>query len=229
MILLTGFEPFGGETINPSWVAAEAASATLRADGHAAAAVELPCVFGQSVVVLREALQHHKPELVICVGQAGGRPRISLERVAINCDDARIPDNAGNRPVDEEVIPGGPAAYFSSLPVKASLAALRSAGIPAEVSQSAGTYVCNHVFYALMHAINTAQEQSGSANSDSEAIATPATRGGFIHVPYETQQVPKGSGTPSLPAAVMAEALAVVVRTALATTADIRLAAGSVH
>jgi len=220
MILLTGFEPFGGETVNPSWIAAEAASATLRADGHAVAAVELPCVFGQSVVVLREALQHHKPELVICVGQAGGRPRISLERVAINCDDARIPDNAGNRPVDEEVIPGGPAAYFSSLPVKASLAALRSAGIPAEVSQSAGTYVCNHVFYALMHVINTVEEQ---------AIATPATRGGFIHVPYETQQVPKGSGTPSLPAAVMAEALAVVVRTALATTSEIRLAAGSEH
>lgn len=214
MILLTGFEPFGGETINPSWTAAEAASSILRAEGHAVAAVELPCVFGESVKALEAALQRFRPKLVICVGQAGGRARINLERVAINCDDARIPDNAGNRPVDEDVIPGGPAAYFSSLPVKAALESLRAAGIPAEVSQSAGTYVCNHVFYALMHAIS-----SGS----------PATRGGFIHVPYETHQVPRGSGTPSLPAAVMAEALAVVVRTALSTTTDIKLAAGTVH
>ena len=224
MILLTGFEPFGGEAINPSWIAAEAASRILQAEGHAVAAVELPCVFGQSIAVLEDALQHHSPELVICVGQAGGRPRISLERVAINCDDARIPDNAGNRPVDREVVPGGPAAYFSSLPVKAALEALRSAGIPAEVSQSAGTYVCNHVFYALMHALD-----SGTADGVSPSNGSPITRGGFIHVPYEAQQVPRGSGTPSLPAAVMAEALAVVVRTALVTTGDLKLAAGTLH
>ena len=216
MILLTGFEPFGGESTNPSWAAAAAASAILKAEGHAVAAVELPCVFGQSITVLEDALQRYDPELVICVGQAGGRPRISLERIAINCDDARIPDNAGNRPVDEEVVPGGPAAYFSSLPVKAALEALRTAGIPAEVSQSAGTYICNHIFYALMHSLNTGR-------------GATATRGGFIHVPYETQQVPRGSGTPSLPVAVMAEALAVVVRTALSVTADIKLSAGTVH
>jgi pyroglutamyl-peptidase len=224
MILLTGFEPFGGEAINPSWIAAEAASRILQAEGHDVAAVELPCVFGQSVEVLEDALQQHTPALVICVGQAGGRPRISLERVAINCDDARIPDNAGNCPVDREVVPGGPAAYFSSLPVKAALEALRRAGIPADVSQSAGTYVCNHVFYALMHALN-----NGTADGSSPGLGSPATRGGFIHVPYETQQVARGSGTPSLSAAVMAEALAVVVRTALVTTADLKLAAGSVH
>ncbi|KIS28078.1 hypothetical protein TV39_07610 [Arthrobacter sp. SPG23] len=224
MILLTGFEPFGGEAINPSWTAAEAASGILQAEGHAVAAVQLPCVFGQSITVLEDALQRYRPDLVVCVGQAGGRPRISLERVAINCDDARIPDNAGNRPVDEAVVPDGPAAYFSSLPVKAGLEALRAAGIPAEVSQSAGTYVCNHVFYALMHTLN-----SGRASGGSPSNGSPATRGGFIHVPYETQQVPRGSGTPSLPAAMMAEALAVVVRTALATTADIKLPAGSVH
>lgn len=234
MILLTGFEPFGGETINPSWMAAEEASSILRTEGHAVAAVELPCVFGASITALEAALQRHRPELVVCVGQAGGRARISLERVAINCDDARIPDNAGNRPVDEDVIPGGPAAYFSSLPVKAALEALRAAGIPAEVSQSAGTYVCNHIFYALMHALSNGRVNSSTANTGSligESLrgASPATRGGFVHVPYETRQVPRGSGTPSLPAAVMAEALAVVVRTTLTTTADIKLAAGSVH
>jgi pyroglutamyl-peptidase len=224
MILLTGFEPFGGEAINPSWIAAEAAARVLRAEGHDVAALELPCVFGKSAAALQDALQHHRPELVVCVGQAGGRSRISLERVAINCDDARIPDNAGNCPVDQDVVPGGPAAYFSSLPVKAALKALRSAGIPAEVSQSAGTYVCNHVFYALMHALD-----GGTADGTSGRKGSSATRGGLVHVPYETQQVPRGSGTPSLPAAVMAEALAVVVRTALSTTADIKLSAGAVH
>ncbi|MFF1385912.1 pyroglutamyl-peptidase I [Arthrobacter sp. NPDC058288] len=224
MILLTGFEPFGGEAVNPSWNAVEAAAKILQAEGQVVAAVELPCVFGQSIAVLEDALQRYRPELVLCVGQAGGRPRISLERVAINCDDARIPDNAGNRPVDQEVVPNGPAAYFSSLPVKAGLAALRAAGIPAEVSQSAGTYVCNHVFYGLMHTLS-----SGPAGVEPPNEGSSATRGGFIHVPYETQQVPRGSGTPSLPVAVMAEALAVVVRTALATTTDIKLPAGSVH
>jgi pyroglutamyl-peptidase len=222
MILLTGFEPFGGEASNPSWSAAVAASSILNAEGHTVAAVELPCVFGESIIVLEEAMKRHRPDLVVCVGQAGGRARVSLERVAINCDDARIPDNAGNRPVDEEVIPGGPAAYFSSLPVKAALAALRAAGIPAEVSQSAGTYVCNHIFYALMHSL-------GSQSPGPAPAGRAPVRGGFVHVPYETGQVPRGSGTPSMPEATMAEALAVVVRTALATTADIRLPAGAVH
>ena len=124
MILLTGFEPFGGDTANPSWAAARSAARLLQSEGLDVQAVELPCVFGESAKVLAEALERFTPELVLCAGQAGGRARISLERVAINCDDARIPDNAGNQPVDEPVVPGGPAAYFTSLPVKAALAAL---------------------------------------------------------------------------------------------------------
>lgn len=213
MILITGFEPFGGETTNPSWTAAVQARAILQAEGLAVEGVELPCIFGDSISVLREALHSHQPELVICVGQAGGRDRISLERVAINCDDARIPDNAGNRPVDREVVAGGPAAYFSSLPVKAALQALNSAGIPAEVSQTAGAYVCNHIFYALMH----------------ELRSRPGVRGGFIHVPFEPGQLPHGSSTPAIPVDVMARGLAVVVRTALAATKDITMAAGATH
>ncbi|MDF9750753.1 pyroglutamyl-peptidase I [Arthrobacter sp. ES3-54] len=213
MILLTGFEPFGGDTANPSWAAARSAARLLQAEGLDVQAVELPCVFGDSAKVLAEALERFRPELVLCAGQAGGRARISLERVAINCDDARIPDNAGNQPVDEPVVQGGPAAYFTSLPVKAALAALTAEQIPAEVSQSAGTYVCNHVFYALMHALRR----------------SPGTRGGFVHIPYADTQLPAGSSTPSLPAHQMAAALAVVVRTALATTADLRLAAGATH
>ena len=213
MILLTGFEPFGGEAVNPSWAAARSAARLLQSEGLVVQALELPCVFGESATMLEEALERFRPELVLCAGQAGGRPRISLERVAINCDDARIPDNTGNRPVDEPVVQGGPAAYFTSLPVKAALAALTAQNIPAEVSQTAGTYVCNHVFYALMHALRL----------------RPGTRGGFVHVPYEESQLPAGSGTPSLPAQQMAAALAVVVRTALVTTADLKLAAGATH
>jgi pyroglutamyl-peptidase len=213
MILLTGFEPFGGDTVNPSWAAARSAARLLQAEGLDVQAVELPCVFGDSAKVLVGALERIRPELVLCAGQAGGRARIFLERVAINCDDARIPDNAGNQPVDEAVVQDGPAAYFTSLPVKAALAALTAEQIPAEVSQSAGTYVCNHVFYALMHALRR----------------RPGTRGGFVHMPYADTQLPDGSSTPSLPAHQMAAALAVVVRTTLATTADLKLAAGATH
>ncbi|MEC5190611.1 MULTISPECIES: pyroglutamyl-peptidase I [unclassified Arthrobacter] len=213
MILLTGFEPFGGESTNPSWSAAREAAARLRAEGLDARAVELPCVFGEATRVLEAALDHYGPDLVVCAGQAGGRPRISLERIAINCDDARIPDNAGNSPVDQAVVSGGPAAYFSTLPVKAVLTALLAAGIPAEVSQTAGTYVCNHLFYGLMHALRH----------------RPGTRGGFVHVPYEPAQLPPGSNQPSLTLEHMTEALAAVVRTTLGTTADLKIAAGTTH
>lgn len=213
MILLTGFEPFGGESTNPSWSAARAAAGLLRAEGLDVHAVELPCVFGEAIRVLEAALERYRPEVVVCAGQAGGRPRISLERIAINCDDARIPDNAGNAPVDQPVVTGGPAAYFSTLPVKAALAALNVAEIPAEVSQTAGTYVCNHLFYGLMHALRL----------------RPGTRGGFVHVPYEPNQLPPGSTHPSLPLEQLTEALAVVVRSTLGTTADLRISAGATH
>lgn len=213
MILLTGFEPFGGGSTNPSWPAARDAAARLRSEGIDAQAVELPCVFGEAVRVLEAALDEHHPELVVCAGQAGGRARISLERIAINCDDARIPDNAGNSPVDQPVVAGGPAGYFSTLPVKAALAALLAAGIPAEVSQTAGTYVCNHLFYGLMHALRL----------------RPGTRGGFVHVPYEPAQLPPGNTDPALPPEQLAEALAVVVRSTLATTTDLKIAAGAIH
>ncbi|HET8880343.1 MAG TPA: pyroglutamyl-peptidase I [Arthrobacter sp.] len=213
MILLTGFEPFGGEATNPSWTAVRGAADVLRAEGLEVAAVELPCVFGAALTALDEALAEHRPALVVCAGQAGGRPGISLERVAINCDDARIPDNAGNAPVDEPVLPEAPAAYFGTLPIKAALQELRRRGITSEVSQTAGTYVCNHVFFGLMHALRR----------------TPDVRGGFIHVPYGPDQVPPGSGLPSMPLEQMTEALAAVVRTALATTTDLKLAAGAIH
>jgi pyroglutamyl-peptidase len=154
--------------------------------------------------------------LVVCTGLAGGRDRLSLERVAINCDDARIPDNAGNRPIDEPVVPAGPAAYFSTLPVKAALRALQLAGIRAEVSQTAGTYVCNHVFYALMHELSSDPRSSN-------------TRGGFIHVPSDQVQLPQERAAPAMAPRDMGRGIAVVVRTALGSPVDAKLSAGAIH
>lgn len=211
-VLLTGFEPFGGESSNPSWDAVQALDGT-RIASHRIVARRLPVEFGASLATLRQAIGELEPVLVLCVGQAGGRAQLSLERVAINVDDARIPDNAGACPVDEPVAGDGPAAYFSDLPIKAMLVALREAGIPAEVSQTAGTYVCNHVFYGLMHALRDASN----------------VRGGFIHIPFSTGQAANHPGAPSLPIATVSEGLRIALRTALTTTDDRRIAAGAEH
>jgi pyroglutamyl-peptidase len=213
MILLTGFEPFGGDAVNPSIGAARLAGQLLRGEGQEVEVIELPCIFGSAGEQLREAIRRSQPELVLCTGLAGGRAGLSLERVAINVDDARIPDNAGAQPIDEEVVAGGPAAFFSTLPIKAALQALSEAGIQASISQSAGTYVCNHVFYVLMH------ELSGYSGS----------RGGFVHVPYETAQPARASLRPSMELGRMAEGLAVVARTALTVPGELQLAAGAGH
>jgi pyroglutamyl-peptidase len=211
-VLLTGFAPFGGETINPSWQAASALDGTQIA-GHRLAARLLPVEFGASLAALRDAIAEISPALVLCVGQAGGRAQLSIERVAINVDDARIPDNANGAPIDTPIVPGGPAAYFATLPIKAILADLHAAGIPAEISQTAGTYVCNHVFYGLMHALR-----------DESHI-----RGGFVHIPYAPEQAARHPGVPSLPVDTVIAALRIAVRTALTTAQDRRIAAGSEH
>lgn len=208
VVLLTGFAPFGGETVNPSWQAVQA----LRGrsiDGHRVMVRRLSVEFGTALKELRAAIRETKPALVLCVGQAGGRSTISLERIAINVDDARIPDNTGSQPIDTPIVVDGPAAYFTCLPIKAMLAALRSAGIPAEVSQTAGTYVCNHVFYGLMHMLRHRR-----------------IRGGFIHIPWSPLQAARHPGAPSLPVATVSEGLRIAVRVALGTKTDSKLAAG---
>ncbi|WP_030671633.1 pyroglutamyl-peptidase I [Streptomyces rimosus] len=211
-VLLTGFEPFDGERTNPSWEAVRDAAASPP-DGLEITAVELPCVYGRSRTALREAVAAHDPDLVLCVGQAGGRPDLTVERVAVNIDDARIPDVSGAQPIDEPVVPGGPAAYFAALPVKACVAAVREAGLPASVSNTAGTFVCNHVFYDLMHLIATER---------------PALRGGFVHVPYAPGQV-TGRSLPSLPVSAVAEGLRVIAATAARTNTDIKVVGGATH
>lgn len=211
-VLLTGFAPFGGETINPSWEAVAALDG-CRIRGHRVITRQLPVTFGESLKALRGALREISPALVICVGQAGGRAQLSLERVAINVDDARIPDNAGRQPIDTSIVEGGPAAYFSTLPIKSMMAGLREAGFPAEISQTAGTYVCNHVFYGLMHALRNKRN----------------ARGGFIHIPYSPAQAAAHPGAASLSTEVVTEAMRLAVRIALTTEADSKLAAGSEH
>lgn len=189
-ILLTGFEPFAGDELNPSAAIALALDGTL-IGAHRVQARILPCAFGAALQVLQQALDSTAPEVVISLGQAGGRSEISVERVAINVDDARIPDNAGAQPVDEPVLAAGPAAYFSSLPIKAVVAGLRDAGLPASVSQTAGTFVCNHVFYGLMHA----------------CVARPGVQAGFIHVPWLPEQVVHRPGQASMALALQVQAI----------------------
>ena len=209
-VLLTGFEAFGGAVANPSWLAVQALHGR-QVRGHRLVAAQLPTAFGASLRELHSLLQAHRPALVVCVGQAGGRAALSLERVAINLDDAPLADNAGASPIDTPVVPGAPAAYFTGLPIKAMRAALQAQGIAAEVSQSAGTFVCNHVFFCLMHAL--AQDP-----------ALRHTRGGFVHVPWLPEQ-----GEPSMALALTVHGLRVAVDCALRVREDAALAAGATH
>ncbi|WP_404992301.1 pyroglutamyl-peptidase I [Cupriavidus pauculus] len=213
-VLLTGFEPFEQEPINPSWEAVRALDGERVGDATIVAR-QLPCVFGKAIDAMAALVAEVRPDVVIAVGQAGGRTEMSIERVAINVDDARIADNAGAQPIDVTIAPDGPAAYFSSLPIKAIVRDMRAAGVPAMVSQTAGTFVCNHVFYGLMHTL----AQRGVA----------AARGGFIHIPYLPEQAARHPGAPSLALDTLIAGLRVAIATTLSTQADIREQGGQLH
>ena len=181
-VLITGFDPFGGEPINPAWEAVKRLPDNI--DGVEIVKLQIPTVFKKSAKKLFENIDTVKPDVVICVGQAGGRYEFCVERVAINLDDGRIPDNEGYQPVDVKVFEDGENAYFSSLPIKAMVAEIRKADIPASVSNSAGTYVCNHLMYGVLYTI---------------AKKYPSMRGGFMHVPFITSQVAnRPTNAPSL-------------------------------
>lgn len=212
-VLLTGFEPFDGQPVNASWAAVSAVADAWDAAAEGAALVTalLPVSFDRAPRRLAELLAEVRPTLVVCVGEAGGRSAVGVERVAVNVQDARIPDEDGDQPVDVPVVAGGPVAHLSSLPVKACLAAVLEAGVPGEVSNTAGTYVCNTVAYALADLL--------------AAGRAPGARGGFVHVPRLPGQVPAGSA--SLDAGRAAAGVAAVVRAALRTTRDVPLAAGA--
>jgi len=216
-ILVTGFEPFGGQSLNPSWEVARALHGAVIA-GAVVTAVQLPCVFAQALPALQQALAQHKPDIVLALGQAEGRCDFSVERVAINVMDARIADNAGAQPIDVPVIDGGPAAFFSTLPIKSLVAGLKAAGFPASVSQTAGTFVCNQVFYALQH-----------------MLAGSGVHSGFVHLPLLPEQAAhwKGPTLPSWPAswqtAGVAQALDVLLAHRQQGLADATIGGGSLH
>lgn len=227
-LLLTGFEPFGGELLhNPSIALAEALQGE-RIGGLTVVAQTLPCIFAHAPQVLDTALARWSPELVLALGQAGGRCDLSLERVAINLIDARIPDNAGAQPVDEPVLPGGPAAYFTGLPVKAMVAAARAVGVPASVSHSAGSFVCNQVFYALQHRMALAAA-AAAATAGADLRLAPV-RSGFLHLPLLPEQASGHPGQPSMPLVTMVTGLRAMLIAALRQgEGDLHVSEGSTH
>ena len=173
-LLITGFDPFGGATVNPSWMAVERLPDQI---GECVLCkLQIPTVFGKAAAAVLEIARQFCPDTILCVGQAGGRAAVTPERIGVNIRDARIPDNAGIQPRGEFVDSSGPAAYFSTLPVEAMAQAIRDAGVDATVSNSAGAFVCNDVLYSLLH------------HYDGTAV-----RCGFVHVPYIPEQ-----GAPSM-------------------------------
>lgn len=210
IVLVTGFDPFGGESTNPSWEVCRRLPDEIA--GLRVERVKVPCEFRRAIEVAAEAIEHAHPSLVVCLGQAGGRARIGVERVAINVDDARIVDNAGAQPVDEPIAANGPPAYFATLPVKAMAAAIRAAGIPAEVSNTAGTFVCNHLMYGVLHYL---------------AARGNPTRAGFIHVPFSEEQAVGKAAVPAMSIETMAKGVAAAIAAAHARRHDIRAAEGA--
>ncbi|MDT3249849.1 pyroglutamyl-peptidase I [Serratia sp. root2] len=212
-VLVTGIEPFDGDDVNPSWQVAQALAGEHIA-GAEIVARELACVLGLSNQQLIAAIEELHPVAVICLGLAGGRGEISVERVAVNLIDARIPDNAGKQPIDVPVVEGGPVGYFATLPVKAIVQNLRRQGIPAAVSHTAGTYNCNQLFYGLSHHI---------------ASHHPAIKGGFIHIPYSHELAVNHPGKPSMALATMIDAVRSIVHTTLTVEEDLAIGGGALH
>lgn len=211
-VLLTGFEPFGGERVNPSWEAVKQLHGEVIED-VTLVAEQIPTVFGKSVAVMEQLIQQHNPDIVICVGQAGGRLHITPERVAINMDDARIPDNQGNQPIDEPITDNGPVAYWSTIPIKRIVENMKESNIPASVSHTAGTFVCNHIFYGLMDYI--------TLNSSS-------IRGGFIHIPFIPEQT-INKEAPSLSLETIVKGIKIAAVTAAKYESDIHTVGGTTH
>ena len=211
-ILVTGFDPFGGEKINPA-----IESVKKLADEIAGAEIiklEIPTICHKSLEVIDEAIAKYNPDVILSIGQAGGRPDITVERVGINIDDCRIPDNAGQQIIDEPVYPEGPAAYFSNLPIKAMVANIQSKDIPASVSNTAGTFVCNHVLYGVRYLVDTKY---------------PGKRSGFIHIPYLPQQVIDKKGQPSMSLETIVAGLTAAIEAIVNNDEDIKVTGGATH
>lgn len=213
-ILVTGFDPFGGEKINPALEAVKGLADTIK--GAKIKKLEIPTVFNKSAEVVQKAIEEFQPDYVLNIGQAGGRYEISPERVAINVDDARIADNEGNQPIDAPIKEDGDAAYFTQLPVKAMVTAIKNAGIPGAVSNTAGTFVCNHIMYQVQYMIHT---------------NFPKIKGGFIHVPYIPEQVVNKPGQPAMSLSDMTKGLTAAIEAVVEFDGkkDLKQVGGAIH
>lgn len=211
-VLVTGFDPFGGESVNPAFEAVKLLPDVIA--GADIVKLEIPTVYTRSAEVVEKAIEAERPDLVICVGQAGGRSTLTVEQVAINLAEARIPDNDGEQPVGQPLREDGDTAYFATVPVKAMVAAIREAGMPAFVSYTAGTFVCNSIMYHVLYLLDR---------------RFPGVKGGFIHVPYAPEQVvDKPNGTPFMPLGEIARGLEAAIAAAVRGD-ETTVAAGETH
>lgn len=211
-ILVTGFDPFGGEKINPAIESVKRLPDKIL-DAEIIK-LEIPTVIGKSVDKIREKIKEVEPDVVLSIGQAGGRPDITVERVGINCDDCRIKDNEGNQPIDEKVVEDGPAAYFATIPIKAIVEHIKEGKIPASVSNTAGTFICNHVLYGVCHI---------------KATEYPNMRTGFIHIPFLPEQVTDKKNMPSMALDTIVKGLELAIEAIITNEEDIVVTGGKTY
>ena len=213
-ILVTGFDPFGGETINPAIETVK--KLPNRIAGAEIIKLEIPTVFDKSAQIVNQRLEEEKIDYVLHIGQAGGRSALTPERIAINLDDARIPDNEGNQPIDEPIIPEGESAYFSQLPIKAMVSYMKEEGLPASISNTAGTFVCNHIMYQTLHQTDTND---------------PQVKAGFMHIPFLPEQVLGQTDLPSLTLAEIVRGVEASLRAIIDYDGqdDLKIVGGKIH
>ena len=214
-ILVTGFDPFGGEKINPAMETIKRLPDTIL--GAQIIKLEIPTVVGKSLAKIKEAVEKENPDVVLSIGQAGGRSEITVERIGINIDDCRIPDNEGNQPIDEPVVTGGPAAYFVTIPIKAIVEKIKAHNIPASISNTAGTFICNHVCYGVAHLAATRT-----------ATGKPM-KSGFIHIPFLPEQViGKPALTPSMSLETIVSGITHALEAIVKHGSDIKVSGGKI-
>ena len=212
-VLVTGFDPFGGEKLNPALEAIKSLPSEIQ--GAEVRWLEVPTVFYKSAKILEEEIRIYQPDIVLCIGQAGGRKGLTPERVAINQDDARIQDNEGNQPIDRPIQLDGPPAYFSSLPIKAMVQAIKEEGLPASVSNTAGTFVCNHLMYQVLYLVEK---------------EFPTIKAGFMHIPYMMEQVLDKPNTPAMDLVDIVRGIEAAIRATIEYgDRDLKLVGGETH
>ena len=211
-ILVTGFDPFGGDTVNPALELIKKLPKEI--DGCEIITLEVPTVFHKSIQTIRDAIDKYQPDAVLSIGQAGGRVDLTVERVGINCDDARIPDNEGNSPVDAKIFEDGDDAYLLTLPIKAMVKEIQAAGVPASVSNTAGTFVCNHVAYGVAYLAKKYY---------------PHMKTGFMHIPYLPYQVAEKRGLASMSLDTLLTGTIAALKAIIKNEEDIKMAYGAEH